>query len=298
MNIHRLNLRDCWNITSTRLIEMAQKGLPNMLELIVNSGINDESLAALGANCANLMHLDISFEEYTYNDETGCNLLTDKGFVAIAQFTNLRLLRLRHVGRLNDYSLGQITAATPKLSELTLNLRHRHKLTDIRALERLPQHCPNLKYFEAVHNHFVGKYSLGYLAGLATSLKHLILRGDELVTDESAAELIHKCPNLRTVTLDGCIAVNQKTLTECIIHAQNIPMELDCSQDLFHASLVCTAVDRTALDELASKLPSNLRIRVSDQQRNKAHYNEWNGTKVNDLNLRDTFFPFYWHDYN
>src|SRR5699024_10528087 len=103
----------------------------------------------------NLMHLDISFEDFTYNDETGYNLLTDKGFCAISKFTNLIALRLRHIGKLTDQALTAITQSCSQLVELTLNLRHRHKLTDLKALENIARSCPSLKYFEAVHNHFI-----------------------------------------------------------------------------------------------------------------------------------------------
>lgn len=298
LKIKRLNIRDCWGITAGRLIEMVAQRLPNLFELICNSGVNDESLAAIGVGCGSLMHLDISFEEFTYNDDTGLNLLTEAGFGALAKLTELRVLRLRHVGRLTDQALASITGACGKLTELTLNLRHRHKLSDQCALALLGRHCPKLKYFEAVHNHFVGKHSLAYLGQLAETLKYVILRGDELVTDAGAAQLISTCPNLRTIILDGCRDVAEKTLSACIVHADNLPEDSTGKREPFQASLVCTAIDRSMVSELASKLPSNLHIRASDQRRNKEHFSEFDGKRATDLKLRHAFFPFYWHDFN
>lgn len=302
--IKRLNIRDCWRIDSAHLVAMANGaggggvGLPNLAELIFNSGLSDESIVAISANCPNLMHLDISFEEFTYNDDTGYNQLSEAGFAAIGQLTGLHILRLRHVGRLTDKSLATITASCAQLAELTLNLRHRHKLTDRQALASLARHCPRLKYFEAVHNHFVSKYSLQHLAELSASLKYLLLRGDELISDSQAADLVRKCPHLRALVLDGCPLVGEKTLDACINHAKLIPETITGAQEEFQASLVCTSVDRSLISDMVASLPANLKLRASDQNRNKEHYSHFDGQRVQSMKLRLSFFPFYWQDYN
>lgn len=269
-------------------------GLPKLLELIFNSGLSNESMVAITTNCANLMHLDISFVEFTYNDETGCNQLSETGFTAIAKLSALQVLRLRHVGKLTDKALAAITTSCGQLTELTLNLRHRHNLTDQNALAPLARHsAARLQYFEAVHNHFVGKYSLAYLAELGTSLRCLILRGDELISDSQAAHLIYKCTSLRTLVLDGCPLVNEKTLEACIHHAKQIP-----AKEEFKASLVHTSIARALIGELAPSLPANLKISASDQHSNKESYAYFDGQQGHTLKLRVSFFPFYWHDYN
>ena len=150
-----------------------------------------------------------------------------------------------------------------------------------------------------MHNHFIGLHSLGHLAGLTNSLKYVILRGDDLITDAGAADLVRNCAKLRNLVLDGCRDVAEKTLAECLQHAKNLSENgAKNGTDQFDASLVATALDRSLLNELANTLPANLRIRLSDQRRNKEHYNEWDGKRVNDCKLRDTFYPFYWQDYN
>lgn len=273
-------------------------GLPKLLELIFNSGLSDESIVAITANCTSLMHLDISFEEFTYHDDTGYNQLSETGFGSIAQLGTLQVLRLRHVGKLTDKALAAITTSCSQLTELTLNLRHRHKLTDQHALVQLSHHCPRLKYFEAVHNHFIGKHSMSYLAQLGTSLKYLILRGDELISDALAAELVHKCTNLRVLVLDGCPLINAKTLEECIQHATKMPLDSSGIQEEFQASLVHTSVARSLITDCVSLLPPNLKLRASDQYVNKEHYSHFDGQRVHSMKLRVSFFPYYWQDYN
>lgn len=278
---------------------VSQKGgLPKLVELIFNSGLSDESIVAITTNCTNLMHLDISFEEFTYNDDTGYNQLSETGFAAIAHLNALKMLRLRHVGKLTDKALAAITTSCSHLTELTLNLRHRHKLTDQHAFAQLSRHCPRLQYFEAVHNHFVGKHSMVYLAELGTSLKYLSLRGDELISDSQAAELVYKCPNLRTLLLDGCPLVNEKTLEACMHHAKQMPLDSSGIQEDFKASLVHTALARSLITDLANILPTNLKVSASDQQSNKERFAYFDGQQVHTMNLRASFFPFYWHDYN
>lgn len=296
-HLKRLDIHDCWGITSKRIIEMVFGGMPNLLELLCNSGINNESLTKISGNCPNLIHLDISFEEFSYNDDSGYNLLSDSGFSSIANLTNLRLLRLRHIGKLTDNALSNILKSCSNLSELTLNLRHRHKLTD-NALNEIGQHCLNLKYFESVHNHFIGKRCLENLSDLTKSLKCLVLRGNEMLLDTDTCALVKKCPNLRLLSLDGCKEVSDLTFMACILHARNIPADSEGYKAEFVVGLVCTAVDRSSLTDMLAELPSNLRIRASNQRYNKVHYNEFDGRKISELSLRDTFFPFYWYDFN
>ena len=278
-------------------MEIARNGSNELIELLCNSGINDESLEMISTKLNSLQHLDISFEEFTYHDDSGYNLLTTKGFSWIAKIVTLRKLRLRHIGRLSNKAMGRIIKSCNNLTELTLNLRHRHKLTD-NALQDIARHCPNLKSFEAVHNHFIGTNSLEQLSGIGPNLQHLILRGNELIHDVDAAGLIKKCTNLRVLNLDGCRDVGEKTLTQCILHARNLPDNPDGTRPEFIAGLVNTSIERTTINELQTQLPENLRIRVSNQQCNKVHYNEFDGKVINELSLRDAFFPFYWHDFN
>lgn len=296
--LKRLNLRDCWRITQIQFIDMLHLGLPNLLELLCNSVVCDESMEAVMTNCPNLLHLDISFEEFTYNDQSGYNVLTEQGFGSIAKMSNLKVLRLRHVGRVTDQYLAKVLSSCTNLIQLTLNVRHRHKLTDEAALTNIGINCSNLMYFEAVHNHFIGKNSINELAGLENSLQVLILRGNELVKDEDMAQLIQRCVNLRILNLDGCVDISMNTLTLCIIHARKLKKDFNDTHPQFRASLVLTSIERSIINTLMAEFPSNFRVRACDYDKNKLHYNEFDGNAVQVHQLRESFFPYYWHDFN
>ena len=273
-------------------------GLPNLLELLCNTGVCDESVETIAKYCPNLIHLDISFEEFTYNDQAGFNILTEKGFIFISKMINLKVLRLRHIGRLTDNALAKIISNCCHLVQITLNLRHRHKLTDNNALTNIGIYCPNLVYFEAVHNHFISRNCIVELSCLESSLQVLILRGSELVKDDDMALLIQKCCNLRILSLDGCIDIGMNTLTLCIIHARKIKKDSNGVRPQFRASLILTSVERSIINSLLTEFPPNFRVRACDYDKNKLHYNEFDGKTVQVHQLRETFFPFYWHDFN
>ncbi|KAH7642136.1 uncharacterized protein LOC124492643 [Dermatophagoides farinae] len=299
-NLKRLNLQDCWRLTPERLIEMVQPCLPNLVEILCNSGINDQSLIAITSKCSNLNHLDISFEEFTYYDEAGLDCLSDAGFCSIARLIHLRILSLRHVGRISDNSINEIICSCKGLMQIVLNLRHRHKLTDARALRNLGT-CTDLFYFEAVHNHFIAKNSIEHLSSLISSLQVLILRGDEFIKDDEAASLLKKCRNLRFINLDGCIDIGETTLASCIVHARKLlrmENENENSIKIFQASLVMTSVERSMLNSFVNEFPMNIRIRACDYRRNKVHFNEFDGQEIVECQLKEKFFPFYWHDFN
>nr|XP_027199003.1 uncharacterized protein LOC113793211 [Dermatophagoides pteronyssinus] len=298
-NLKRLNLQDCWRLRSRRLIDMVRFCLPNLIEILCNSGIDDKSLNAITSNCPNINHLDISFEEFTYYDESGLNCLTDVGFSSIARLIHLRILSLRHVGRISDKSLNEIINSCTELMQIILNLRHRHKLTDARALRNIGTSCQYLVYFESVHNHFIAKNSIEYLSTLTSSLQILILRGDEFIRDDEAALLLKRCQNLRLINLDGCTDIGENTLASCIVHARKLlRIENENAMKIFQASLVMTGIERTLLNSFVNEFPVNLRIRACDYRRNKVHFNEFDGTEIVECQLKEKFFPFYWHDFN
>lgn len=277
---------------------MVQCGLPNLIELLCNSGINDESLKAITIHCANLLHLDISFEEFTYYDQVGLISITDTGFKCIGQLYQLKILCLRHVGRITDEALNEITNSCINLLKLTLNLRHRHKLTDGKALRNLSNNCTNLVYFEAVHNHFIGQNSIEQLSQLSNNLQVLILRGDELIKDDDISLLIQRCLNLRFINLDGCPSIGENTLANCVVRARKLPKDSNGSRALFRASLVMTSIERSLINSLSKEFPENFRVRACDYRFNKVHYNEFDGEDIHEFSLKEKFFPYYWYDYN
>lgn len=298
----RLNLKDCWQLVPTSLIEMCVQPLSNLCELICNAGLNDQSLVAIVKSCANLKHLEISFDDFTYSDPNGLKLFSDAGYALIGRLVNLQFLKLSHVGILNDTSLGNMLATCQKLSHLTLNLRHRHKLTD-QALNAIVHKCPQLTYFEAVHNHFIGGQCLRELSTLGASLNKVVLRGDEHIRDEEAAALIDTCKRLRSINLDGCPEVGERTFWAAVRRAavyynQATQAGSQIPALFFRASMVNTKADRTLVSDNVARFTPNLRIQASDQNRNKAHYDEFNGERVISHQLRETFFPLYWYDYH
>ncbi|CAG2113025.1 unnamed protein product, partial [Medioppia subpectinata] len=175
-SIERLDLRDCWRLESKELIAMTRLRLEALTELLVNSGINDETIAEICDNCPNIRHLNISFECLAYSDHCGRRVLSDSGFCEMAKLDKLEILTLRHVGKLTDTSLQCILKGCKNISQLTLNLRHRHQLTDD-AFTDIAILCPNLQYLESVHNHFIGKHSLNSICKM-DSVVALVLRGN------------------------------------------------------------------------------------------------------------------------
>ena len=285
-SIERLDLRDCWRIDFQQIVAMVRLQLQKLLELLVNSGISDDTLVEICDNCPNIRHLTISFDYFAYNDIYGRRVLSDSGFSAIGKLEDLKILTLRHVGKLTDQSLQNILKGCKNLTQLVLNVRHRHQLTD-QALGDIGLWCTKLEYFESVHNHFIANNSIKSISEI-TKLIALVLRGDDMV-DNDVTQVVTNCKNLLYLNVDGC-NVNELVLMACIHRA----IELQPKNQIFKASLISTKVDRMALNE--NVLPPNLRIRVSGPQ-NVEHFSEFDGKNVLTGKL-SWFFPHYWIDFN
>ncbi|XP_054169271.1 F-box/LRR-repeat protein 7-like [Oppia nitens] len=284
-SIERLDLRDCWRLDPHELIAMSRMRLDSLVELLANSGINDESMTEICVNCPNIRHLNISFDYIEYDDDCGRRVLSDFGFKEIAKLKDLQILILRHVGKLTDISLHNILMGCNNLTNLILNLRHRHRLTD-NAVTDIAELCPNLIYFESVHNHFIKEKSLLSLSQMK-NLAKLVLRGNELV-DNQVTNVINDCNNLVDINLDGC-NVTQLVLMACI----NRSKQLQTSDQTLNISLIRTKIDRKVLNEC--QLPHNLRVRVSGPN-NLEHYSQFDGKSVTTQRLK-LIVPYFWLDY-
>lgn len=285
-SIERLDLRDCWGIDFQHIIAMVERlKLNSLVEFLANSGISNDSLTAICENCPNIRHLTISFDYFTCDDIYGRRVLSNSGFSSIGKLENLKILNLRHVGKLTDESLHNILKGCKNLMQLVLNVRHRHQLTD-NALSNIGVCCPKLLRLESVHNHFIGKKSMKSISQIE-NLVALILRGNKMV-DNDITEAITECKRLSFLNLDGC-PVNQLVLMSCIQKA----IEIQPNDQILTVSLLSTQIDRSALNEHV--LPPNLRIRVSGPQ-NYEHFLEFDGKNVLEGKL-SWFFPQYWTDF-
>jgi hypothetical protein len=284
--IKRIDLRDCWRIESKQLVAMAQSKLKSLIEFLANSGITDESLIEICTHCPNIIHLNISFDDFTFSDAFGRKVLTDPGFSSIGKLENLQTLTLRHIGKLTDTSMQNILKGCLKLTQLTLNIRHRHQLTDI-ALTNIGNWCQDLRFLESVHNHFIGKLSLINIAQL-NNLETLILRGDELVND-AVIKVLNECKSLLYINLDGC-DVGEPILKACVERAKLLDLNL-----IFKASLINTNIDRSL--PKSNDLPKNFRLRVSGPN-NLQHFSEFDGKQLWKRTLKNHFYPYYWKDFN
>ena len=286
-HIERLDIRDCWQIEELSILALVRLRLNSLLELLANSGVTDRSLLEICNNCPNIKHLTISFDYFSYDDNYGRRALSDNGFSAIGQLKGLKILTLKHVGKLTDHSLQNIFKGCVNLEELTLNLRHRHQLTD-KALDNIDKLCPKIYILESVHNHFIAKHSLINLS-LMESLQCLILRGNELV-DDDVIRVINNCHKLVFLNLDGT-DVTQLTLDACICRAKQLMKD----NQILKVSLIWTLIDRSVLYIIEDRLPNNMRVRVSGPH-NHQHFSNFDGKQVLTGKLK-TFFPYFWVDF-
>ena len=212
--LRELHLQGCANITDDGLAVVA-RGCRYLETLNVSScpGVGefgDRALLALGRFCPRLLNLDMF----------GCAHVQDAGVVAVANgCPKLRSLRLSGCRELSGTALVALASKSFDLRDLCVAGCKRIKNIDLRKLVGL-----DLKTNNNNNEDIEKEATLG-----CRRLMKLDVSGCDDVRASGLAAIAARCPQLRELTLRGCVAVSNDACAELARCAQSQLRRVDVS---------------------------------------------------------------------
>ncbi|KAJ7228500.1 hypothetical protein GGX14DRAFT_413458 [Mycena pura] len=228
INLQRIDLSGCHNVTDVAIFELAAKSLPlQWIQLNGVVGLTDPSITALAKTCSRLSVLELCDlpllsalsvrDVFTFSRRlrtlrlARCPLLTDKAFPAVSVSRSATPVKYR-----NGYDKPLPPRPTSWLDELPpLTLRHTadnlrivdlsfvNGITDA-AIEGIVSHAPKIQHLRLSGCKQLTDRTLESICKLGAHLDVLMLTHVANITDAGVVKLARACTNLRCVDVGFC----------------------------------------------------------------------------------------------
>lgn len=208
-----LDLRGC-SLTDSALNEVAMycKNLEEAhIGVLPHSVISDKSLVALANSRSRRLK---------YIDLCGCNLIRDRGLIALItkHKATLESLGLQCCG-IGDASLAALGRLECKLKRLNL---HRCSQVTTKGIIRVVRGCGSTLEALDLSNCSISDKALVEIGKHAKNLRQIDLRSCKRITSSGIRSLVEGCLLLEEIDLDSCSRLCDKALDAIVLHSKHV----------------------------------------------------------------------------